>query len=125
MRLQDGLGSASQVDRSFPLLIDAAPRLLGERNHALAMALVERMQREVEQSFGSCSDCSCSACKPGGSTSPSGASENRIEQRCLQEPLRLTPSGAMLFWLSSPAQRQEQQQPVDMEVALDSYAVPQ
>ncbi len=89
------------------------------------MALVERMQREVERSFGNCSDCSCNACKPSGSTSQNGTSENQVEQTCSQDPLRLTPSGAMLFWLSAPERHLEQQQPVDMEVALDSYAVPQ
>ena len=89
------------------------------------MALVERMQREVERSFGSCSDGSCHACKPRGSSSPNSANENHVEQICSQDPLRLTPSGAMLFWLSSSDQSQQQQQAVDMEVALDSYAVPQ
>ena len=48
----DALGSASTADKSFPLLIDAAPQLLGEGGHALAMALLERVQKEVERSFG-------------------------------------------------------------------------
>ena len=65
--LHDGLGSASQADKSFPLLIDAAPQLLGESGRALIMVLLERMQREVEASFGA----------PRSPTSPSRRSSAR------------------------------------------------
>ena len=116
--VQDGLGSTSQVDRSLPLLIDAAPQLLGEKNYALAMMLVERMQREVEHSFGSycarSSDISDPRIRPGDA--------DKVKVKT--QPLMLKPSGALLFWLSSPV-RPDQHQLADVEIALDSYAVPQ
>lgn len=113
--VQDGLGSASQADKSFPLLIDAAPQLLGESGHALAMVLLERMQWEVESSFGS---------------RESRGRTSKNEAAGIEKSLQLKPSGAMLFWLSpselqpvlEPEQKQEQ---VAAGVEFDSYAVPQ
>ena len=106
-------------------MIDAAPQLLGESNYALAMTLLERMQREVEQSFASCTKSDSAAANAGVSKCSSIAGEVIEEEDC-PKALQLTPSGAMLFWLSSPDNsRQEQQQPADPGVAFDSYAVPQ
>ena len=108
-------------------MIDAAPQLLGESNYALAMTLLERMQREVEQSFASCnkSDSTTTTTNAGVSKCSSTTGEVIEEENC-PKALQLKPSGAMLFWLSSPDNsRQEQQQPADTGVAFDSYAVPQ
>ena len=127
---QDGLGSPSQVDRSFPLLIDAAPQLLGEADYALAMTLLERMQREVELSFAVRSQTSGSTRSVGSSNSSSvqgAAGAEDPEQRCQLEPLNLTPAGAMLFWLSSPDNdgQNRQEQLANAGAAFDSYAVSQ
>ena len=127
---QDGLGSPSQVDRSFPLLIDAAPQLLGEADYALAMTLLERMQREVELSFAVRSQTSGSTGSVGSSNSSSvqgAAGAEDPEQRCQLEPLNLTPAGAMLFWLSSPDNdgQNRQEQLANAGAAFDSYAVSQ
>ena len=89
------------------------------------MTLLERVQREVERSFSSCTSSDSTTAKIGVSKCSNIVGEVIEEEDC-PKALQLTPSGAMLFWLSSPDDgRQEQQQPADTGVAFDSYAVPQ
>lgn len=92
------------------------------------MTLLERMQREVEHSFvtrgqngGSIGTAHSSSAK----VAAGAEDQSCTEHRCLQEPLKLTPAGAMLFWLSSPDNQQDQQQPIGAGAAFDSYAVSQ
>ena len=92
------------------------------------MTLLERVQREVERSFSSCtkSDSTTATTAKAGVNKRSSIVGEVIEEEDCPKALQLTPSGAMLFWLSSPDNgRQEQQQPPDTGVAFDSYAVPQ
>ena len=109
-------------------MIDAAPQLLGEADYALAMTLLERMQREVELSFGSRSQTSCSI-RTAHSSIITGSAQGAAgpdDQSCTEQ-LQLTPAGAMLFWLSLPDNYDQdcQKQPTNAGVAFDSYAVPQ